>query len=110
VRNSNGGQASVPVANKALVSGGVSSGGGGGGGGGGTTTSATYKLTIGKTGKGTVTTNPAGTTFAAGTVVTLTATPDVGSPWIGWSGSVTSTSKTITVTMNSNLSLTANFK
>ena len=49
-------------------------------------------------------------TVAAGTVVTLTATPDAGSPWVGWTGSVTSTAKTISVTMSSDKSLTANFK
>ncbi|KAB2663474.1 MAG: hypothetical protein DVB31_10750 [Verrucomicrobia bacterium] len=102
VWNSNGGQASMPVTIKGLAS--------GGGGGGGGSTSSTYKLSVSKTGKGTVTTNPAGTSFAPGTVVTLTATPDAGSPWIGWSGSVVSKAQTISVTMNGNLSLTANFK
>ena len=111
VWNSNGGQATLAVTIKGLASGGgVKSGGGGGGGGGTTTTASTYKLTVGKTGKGTVTTSPAAATYAAGTVVTLTATPDAGSPWIGWSGSVVSKTQTIKVTMNSNLSLTANFK
>ena len=105
VWNSNGGQASLPVTVKS-----ASTGGGGGGGGGTTTTSSSYKLSISKTGKGTVTTSPVGTTFAAGTVVTLTATPDAGSPWIGWSGSLNSTAKTISVTMSTNMSLTANFK
>ncbi len=112
VWNSNGGQASLAVTVK-----GVASGGGGGGGGGTKTTTTTppstattYKLTTGKTGKGTITSSPVGTTFAAGTVVTLTAVPDAGSPWIGWSGSINSISKTMTVTMNANLSLTANFK
>jgi hypothetical protein len=102
VWNSNGGQASMPVTVR------TTSGGGGGGGGGGTTTS--YKLTTSKTGKGTITVSPVAATYAAGTVVTLTATPDAGSPWIGWSGGVTSTAKTVTVTMNANISVTANFK
>lgn len=111
VWNSNGGQASMAVTIK-----GVSSGGGGGGGGsGGGSTATSYKLSTSKTGKGTITQSPAGTTFAAGTVVTLTATPDAGSPWIGWSGSIfgnfaVGASKTISVTMNANISLTANFK
>ena len=38
----------------------------------------------GRTGKGTVATNPIGMSFAAGTVVTMAATPDWGSPLIGW--------------------------
>ncbi len=117
VWNSNGGQASMPVTIKGVASGGGGTatgggggGGGSGGGGGGTATATSYKLSISKTGKGTVTQTPAGTTFAPGTVVTLTATPDAGSPWVGWSGGVVSKSQTIKVTMNSNLSLTANFK
>jgi hypothetical protein len=110
VWNSNGGQASFPVTNKGIKISGGSTGGGGGGGGGSTSTSSTYKISISTTGKGTVTTNPTGTTFAAGTSVTLTATPAAGSPWVGWSGGVTSKSQTITVTVNANLSLTANFK
>jgi hypothetical protein len=109
-----GASASMPVTNKGLTSGGGGGGGGvktgGGGGGGTTTTSSTYKISIATTGKGTVTTSPSGTSFAAGTVVTLTATPAAGSPWVGWSGAVVSKSQTITVTVNSNLSLTANFK
>jgi hypothetical protein len=120
VWSSYGAQASMSVTIKGVKSaggggtktGGTATGGTATGGTttGGTTTSSTYKVTTGKTGKGTVTMSPAGPTFAAGTVVTLTATPDAGSPWIGWTGSVTSKSQTITVTVNSNLSLTANFK
>ncbi len=105
VWNSNGGQATLPVTIK-----GVTTGGGVKSGGGGTTTSSTYKLTVGKTGKGTVTVSPVAATYAPGTVVTLTATPDVGSPWIGWTGSVSSTARTLSVTMSANLSVTANFK
>ena len=46
-----------------------------------------YTLSIPKagTGSGTVTNNPTGTTFSAGTVVTLTATPDANSTFAGWS-------------------------
>jgi len=40
----------------------------------------------GRTGKGTVATNPIGMSFAAGTVVTMAASPDPGSPLIGWTG------------------------
>lgn len=108
VWSSFGATASMPVTIK-----GVKSGGGGvktGGGGGGGSTTTTYKLSTSKTGKGTITISPVAATYAPGTVVTLTATPDAGSPWIGWTGSVVSKTQTIKVTMNSNLSLTANFK
>jgi len=40
----------------------------------------------GRTGTGTVATNPIGVSFAGGTVTTMTATPDPGSPLIGWTG------------------------
>ncbi len=106
VWNSNGGQASSPVT--ISVSGGGGVGGGGGGGGGSTT--GPFKITTSKTGKGTVTANPAAATYASGTVVVLTATPDPGSPWVGWLGACTGTATTCTLTMNSDKSVTANFK
>jgi Divergent InlB B-repeat domain len=107
VWNSNGGQASMAVALKTSSVGG---GGGGGGGAAGGSTSVSYKPAIATTGKGTVTTSPSGTSFAAGTVVTLTATPAAGSPWIGWSGDASGTSRTVTVTMTRDMKVTANFK
>jgi hypothetical protein len=112
VWSSFGASASLPVVNKGLASGGGGGGGvkTGGGGGGGTTTTSTYKISIVTTGKGTVTSSPSAASYAPGTVVTLTATPAAGSPWVGWSGFVTSKAQTISVTVNSNLSLTANFK
>jgi len=110
--NSNGGMITVPVTAKlsSSATGGGGTGGGGGatGGGGGSTT--TYKLTISKNGKGTVTANPTAASYAPGTVVTLTATPDPGSPWIGWGGACSGTATTCSVTMNANLSVVANFK
>ncbi len=49
-----------------------------------------YTLTVTKngTGSGSVSSNPTGTTFSAGTQVTLTATPDANSVFSGWSGSL----------------------
>ena len=77
-------------------------------GGGGASTS--YKISVSTNGKGTVTTNPTGVSFPQGSSVTLTATPAVGSPWVGWGGACSGTAPTCTVTMNSNLSVTANFR
>ena len=99
VWNSNGGQATLKVT--------VTGAGGGGGGGGGT---ATYKISVSKNGKGSVTASPAAASYAPGTVVTLTATPDPGSPWVGWGGACSGTAATCTLTMNSDLSVTANFR
>jgi len=104
VWNSLGGMAIMPVTQK------LSTSGGGGGGGGGGSTSTTFKLTISTNGKGSVTTSPTGTSFAAGTVVTLAATPTAGSPWIGWSGAITGTNNPVKVTINANTSITANFR
>ncbi len=84
--------------------------GGGGGGGGGSTSTTTYKISISKNGKGTVTSSPSAASYAAGTKVTLTATPDPGSPWVGWAGACSGTATTCTLTMNTNYSVTANFR
>lgn len=110
VWSSVGGSASMPVTVRTGTGGGSTGGATGGGGGGTTTTSSAYKLTLKTVGKGTVTTSPAGTSFAPGTVVTLTATPDAGSPWIGWSGDATGNARTISVTMNKAMTIQANFK
>jgi hypothetical protein len=75
-------------------------------------TSTTYTLTVTKagTGSGTVTANPSGTGFAAGTPVTLTATPRWGSMFSGWSGACSGTSRTCALTMSSAKSVTASFR
>ena len=80
-------------------------------------TTTTYNLTTTTTGtgSGSVTRNPAGTscgtscgTYAAGTMVTLTATPATGSTFTSWTG-CTSTTNTCTVTVNQAMSVTAAF-
>jgi uncharacterized repeat protein (TIGR02543 family) len=92
----------------APVAGGGGGGGGGGVGGGGGASS--FKISISKNGSGTVTTNPATQSFASGTVVTLTATPGAGQPFVGWAGACAGTSPTCTLTMDANKSVTANFR
>ncbi len=76
-----------------------------------TFTANTYSLTVSKTGTGTgtVTNTPAGTTFSAGTVVSLSAAPNAGSNFTGWSGACTGTANPCSVNMNVNQSVTANF-
>jgi hypothetical protein len=69
------------------------------------------------TGSGSVTSSPAGVdcgatctaSFTNGTSVTLTATPDAGSEFRGWSGGGCSGTGTCTFTVNSGMSLTATF-
>ncbi|HUX96894.1 MAG TPA: FISUMP domain-containing protein [Bacteroidales bacterium] len=78
-----------------------------------------YTLSVGKAGTGTglVTSSPAGINcgvdcsepYNFGSVVTLTATPDAGSTFTGWSGGGCSGTGTCQVTMNSVVSVTATF-
>jgi hypothetical protein len=74
-------------------------------------TPITYTLTLKTegTGTGTVTTSPSGTLINAGTVVTLTAAPDVSSTFTGWSGGVSGTSPTVSLTMDGDTTVTAAF-
>lgn len=81
----------------------------------------TFTLTVTETGAGSGTvmsTNPpdnilcpstCSASFAAGTVVTLSATANSGSTFAGWSGACTATSGTCTVTMSQAQSVTAMF-
>ena len=72
----------------------------------------TYTLTasVTPTGKGTVSKNPNKTAYNAGEQVTLTASPAAGYAFDYWSGSASGTSSSVTVTMNSNKTVTAHFK
>jgi hypothetical protein len=75
------------------------------------------KLTISRTGLGTVTSNPMGIScgtscakgYPAGTSVMLTATPAPGQAFLGWSGACTGTALQCTVTLTSNRKVGAAF-
>ena len=72
----------------------------------------TYTLTVNIIDSGKVTLNPPGGTYDYGTAVTLTATPDTGYHFVSWSGDVPSgheTDNPLTITMDSNKSITATF-
>jgi hypothetical protein len=60
-------------------------------------------------GNGSVALNPPGGTYAAGTNLTLTATPDSGWQFDNWSGGLTGSTNPATITVNSNMTITANF-
>ena len=79
-------------------------------GGGGGTTTASYKISVSLNGKGTVASSPSASSYPAGTVVTLTATPAAGSSWTGWSGDCGGLDPNCTLTLNDNASVTANFR
>jgi uncharacterized repeat protein (TIGR02543 family) len=68
-----------------------------------------YKLTVTAT-NGTVAVSPQKTEYAAGTEVTLTATPSTGYDFTGWSGSGASgTTNPLKITMNAAKTITATF-
>lgn len=76
-------------------------------GGGGTT--YTLITAVSPTGTGTV--SPAGTTvYASGSSVQLKATPSTGYVFDKWTGSVTGSTNPVTISMNGNKTVTAQFK
>ena len=66
-----------------------------------------YSLTTYASGQGNV--SPSGDTYAEGTRVTLTASPSSGWQFDHWGGDASGTSRSTTITMNSNKSVTAYF-
>ena len=68
----------------------------------------TLSLSQTGSGSGTVTANPPCCMYDSGTVVTVTAAPDPGSVFTGWSGACSGTGSCI-VTMDANRSVTATF-
>jgi pectate lyase len=68
-----------------------------------------FRLSLSTTGSGTIQTNPAGDTFPAGSIVTLTATPAPDWQFAGWSGDLSGTANPSTITLDGNKSVTANF-
>ncbi len=67
-----------------------------------------YTLTINPS-VGSVNSAPFSPTYDAGATVTLTANPPVGSTFFSWTGDVTGNQNPITVVMNGNKNVTANF-
>ena len=59
---------------------------------------------------GTVTRSPDQETYTAGSAVLLTATPDAGYVFTGWSGSASGSANPLGVTMNGKKTITANFQ
>jgi uncharacterized repeat protein (TIGR01451 family) len=76
-----------------------------------------YTLNINRTGQGTVTSDIGGiycgsvcsATYDAGTVVTLTATPDIDYQFDGWSGDASGSSSSVVITMDGNKTVGATF-
>ncbi len=68
-----------------------------------------YNVTIGVNGNGTVTGANTGT-YLEGTELTLTATPAEHYEFTGWTGDVNSTENPLTITVDGNKNITANFE
>ncbi|MGH7601869.1 MAG: InlB B-repeat-containing protein, partial [bacterium] len=70
---------------------------------------AQHTLTVTTSGSGNVTLNPPGGTYEVDIAVELTATPDAGFQFSGWSGDLTGSTNPATLTMNANKNVTATF-
>ena len=71
--------------------------------------SFTITTSVNPAGGGSVALNPNKATYQPGEQVQVTATPNSGYSFTGWSGGLTGTINPATVTVNSNLNITANF-
>ena len=72
-------------------------------------TQYTLTTSVSPSGAGSVTAKPSQSTYPSGTQVVLTAAPNTGYTFSGWSGDASGTVNPLTVTMIGNLSITANF-
>ena len=68
-----------------------------------------YTVTTSVNGSGTVTRNPATTTYAGGSSVVLTATPAAGFDFAGWTGALAGVTNPATVKVLGNTAVVANF-
>ena len=114
----NGANTATATFNLAPSGGGGGGGGGGaGGGGGGGGGAGSFELKVSASNSGTVTSDVGGINcglvcsalYAAGTAVSLTATPPAGKTFAGWSGACTGLNPSCTITVNSTLQVKANF-
>lgn len=69
-----------------------------------------YNLTTTTSGNGSITKSPDAASYGNGSSVVLTATPASGQQFSSWSGAVTGTANPVTIVMNSDKSVTANFQ
>jgi aryl-phospho-beta-D-glucosidase BglC (GH1 family) len=97
---------SVNTAKYNLIKPYLASAGDSSGGGGGTTS---YTLTLGVSGNGSTSPATGAHAYASGTSVTVTATPASGATFTSWSGAATGTANPVTVAVDGNKTLTANF-
>jgi uncharacterized repeat protein (TIGR02543 family) len=75
----------------------------------GVTPSHALTTTVSPSAGGSIVRFPNATSYAIGTVVTLTASPAIGYAFTGWSGALTGTKNPVTVTMNADKKIAASF-
>lgn len=75
----------------------------------GSGTPSGFALTTDTSGPGTVSRSPDKPLYTAGEAVTLTATPDAGATFTGWSGGATGGANPVVVTMTADTTVTATF-
>jgi hypothetical protein len=68
-----------------------------------------YNISVGASPGGSVSVSPLQSTYHYGDSVTLTANPDVGYSFVNWSGGITGSANPYTVSVDGDLSATANF-
>ena len=68
-----------------------------------------YSLAVVSDGNGSVTANPYALFYSSGQTVWLSAVPDVGQAFLGWSGGATGTNNPLAVTTDQSKVITANF-
>src|SRR5262249_14883613 len=69
----------------------------------------TYSLTLATSGSGTAVASPALSSYVAGSSVTLTAVPDAGWQFTGWSGDLGGPSNPATIVMDASKNILATF-
>ena len=72
-------------------------------------TTVKYTLTTNTVGQGSISLSPPGGNYEEDTLVTLTASPGIGWQFNGWSGDIFGMENPITIIMNSDMHVTANF-
>jgi hypothetical protein len=75
----------------------------------GTLSAGQFALTVIENGRGHIGLNPLANYYISGQTVALTATPDAGQDFVGWSGDVTGSQNPLLVAMTQSKVITANF-
>jgi hypothetical protein len=70
----------------------------------------TYALDVSTVGSGTVALDPPGGVYESGSVVTLTATPDAGFAFVGWSGDLAGAANPASLVMDASHAVSASFE